>query len=280
MNFRLAWLPLSLTLLSVAAHAATDVGAVTLIEGSARLLRGATWFRIVAGVRVEDGDIIDVAERAQAQVEVAGTAVNLAGPGAMYLAPAGAKPAPLMLTLANGWFKVAAVPPGLRLRTTSADVVVIEGVMVVRVAGPAVDFFIEAGSGKLIEGTATGADGSTRDMKRGENWNKTSSGSSTMAARPAKGFVDGMPRHFADPLPTLAAKFKTKPELVADREITYAEAEPWLAGRDRAAFERRFASRLRDPAFRRAAEANLARYPSWDRMLHPEKYAPKPVPPT
>ena len=37
-------LPLSLTLLSVAAHAATDVGAITLVEGSARLLRGTTRF--------------------------------------------------------------------------------------------------------------------------------------------------------------------------------------------------------------------------------------------
>jgi len=45
-------------------------------------------------------------------------------------------------------------------------------------------------------------------------------------------------------------------------------------------FERRFASRLRDPAFRKAVEPNIARYPSWDRMLHPEKYAPKPPPAT
>ncbi len=75
-----------------------------------------------------------------------------------------------------------------------------------------------------------------------------------------------------------ASKFKTRPALVADREITYAEAEPWLAGRDRAVFERRFASRLRDPVFRRAVEPDVARYPTWDRRLHPEKYAPPPVP--
>ena len=68
---------------------------------------------------------------------------------------------------------------------------------------------------------------------------------------------------------------KVRPTLVADHEITYAEAEPWLAGRDRAVFEKRFASRLRDPAFRSAVLPNVARYPSWDRQLHPEKYAPK-----
>ena len=85
-----------------------------------------------------------------------------------------------------------------------------------------------------------------------------------------------MPRLYIDALPTLAARYKTAPALIVDHEITYAEAAPWLAGRDRAAFERRFASRLRDPAFRRAVEPDIARYPSWDRMLHPEKYAPKP----
>jgi hypothetical protein len=84
-----------------------------------------------------------------------------------------------------------------------------------------------------------------------------------------------MPRHFTDPLPALAAKLKAKPALVADHEITYAEAEPWLAGKDRAAFERRFVIRLRDPAFRKAVEPHVARYPMWDRILHPEKYVPK-----
>jgi len=77
---------------------------------------------------------------------------------------------------------------------------------------------------------------------------------------------------------TDAAKLKAKPDLVVDHDITYAEALPWLAGRDRATFERRFAVRLRDPAFRKAAEGDIARYPLWDRQLHPEKYAPKTVP--
>ena len=38
----LTWMPLSLTLLSVAAGAATDLGVVTLVEGDTRLLRAAT----------------------------------------------------------------------------------------------------------------------------------------------------------------------------------------------------------------------------------------------
>ena len=87
-----------------------------------------------------------------------------------------------------------------------------------------------------------------------------------------------MPRHFVDPLPALAAKLRSKPALAIDREISFAEAEPWIAGRDRAVFEKRFAGRLRDPAFRNAVLPHVARYPMWDRLLHPEKYVPKTVP--
>jgi hypothetical protein len=33
--------------------------------------------------------------------------------------------------------------------------------------------------------------------------------------------------------------------------------------------------RLRDPVFRKAVAPHAARYPMWDRILNPEKYAPK-----
>ena len=78
-----------------------------------------------------------------------------------------------------------------------------------------------------------------------------------------------------DPLPSLASRIKSKPALVADHDITFAEAEPWLAGKDRAVFEKRFVARLRDPVFRKAVAPTVARYPMWDRILNPEKYAPK-----
>ena len=276
----LAWLPLSLALLSVAAEAATEIGAVTLVEGGGgRLLRGATWYKVVVGTRLEDTDIIEAPDRSQTQIEfTAGPIVNLVGAGTVYLAPATAKTAPVMLTVPNGWLKMAAKAPGLRLRTASFDVVVVDGILVVRANGPAVDFFVESGSGKLIELTPKGADGPVRDLKVGEYWSRAATGAFTTVPRAPKVFVDAMPKHFVDPLPALTLRLKSKPALVADHEITYAEAEPWLAGRDRATFEKRFVSRLRDPAFRNAALPNLVRYPAWDRLLNPEKYAPKDAP--
>jgi hypothetical protein len=277
MKSSLAWLALFLTLLS--ADAAAEIGVVTLAEAGARLLRGATWYKVVAGTRVDESDIIEASDRAQVQVEIAaGPIANLAGAGKMYLAPVMARTAPAILNLPNGWLKIAAKPPGLRVRTAPFDVVVQDGILVVHANGQVVDFFVEAGSGKLIELTPNGADGPARDVKFGEYWSKSASGALTTAPRAPKAFVDAMPRHFVDPLPALAGRIKSKPALVVDREITYAEAEPWLASRDRAVFERRFTSRLRDPAFRSSALPNLARYPAWDRLLNPEKYAPKDAP--
>jgi hypothetical protein len=275
------WFALTLTLVSAPAMAAPEIGVVTLVEGEARLLRGATWYKLVAGARVEEGDIVEVPDRAQAQLEfTAGTtAANLVGAGSLYVMPP-VKSSPSVLVLPNGWLKVAAKAPGVRVRTALFDVMTAEGIVVIHAQGLHAEFFVEAGSVKFFELSASGADGPARDAMRGEYWAKSATGAFASVPRAPRTFVDAMPRHFTDPLPAFAARIKSKPALAIDHEITYAEAEPWLAGRDRAAFERRFATRLRDPAFRKAVEPVVARYPSWDRLLHPEKFAPKPAPVT
>jgi hypothetical protein len=270
---------LALTLMLLTVGAAAETGVVTLVEGGAHLLRGATWYKVVAGTRVEEADIIAAFDLSQTQIEfTAGALANLVGAGKMYLAPPAAKSAPAILNMPVGWLKIATKPPGLRIRTAPFDLVVGDGILVVHANGPAVEFFVESGSARLIELAPNGADGPARDVKSGEYGSKSPTGAFATGQRAPKVFVDAMPRHFVDPLPTLAARIKAKPTLVVDHEITYAEAEPWLAGRDRAVFEKRFTSRLRDPAFRSAVLPNLARYPVWDRLLNPEKYAPKPEP--
>jgi hypothetical protein len=270
-----AWLPLSLTLFSVGAHAA-ELGAVTLLEGSAKLLRGATWYKVVTGARVEESDILDVGERGQAQVEwVGGGILNFVGPGTIYLQPAKGKGSPVPLAVSTGWMKVVAKPPGLQLRTAAFSVTVADSIVVLHVTKTVAEFFVEQGDGRMVEAAAKGADGPGHDFKRGEYWARNASGSFSTQSRAPKIFVDQMPRHFIDPLHALVGRLKSPPTLVVDHEITFAEAEPWLAGSDRAIFERRFTPRLRDPAFRKEVMPVAARYPTWDRILNPEKYEPK-----
>lgn len=275
------WLVVVVALLPAVACAA-EIAIASLVEGSPRLLRGATWYRLVPGARLEVGDIISAADRAQMLAEFAnGSILSLVGPGALYLeakpvkATAADSPA---FTLVNGWLKVVARAPGVRLHTPSAELTTADGVLVMHGLGPTLEVFVESGTARIAALLPNGNAGPAQDAKQGEHWSNISNGRFATAARAPKAFVESMPRHFLDPLPSLAAKYKTGPTLAADGDVTYAEAEPWLASRDRAAFEKRFAVRLRDPVFRRAVEPQVARYPSWDRMLHPEKYAPKPTP--
>jgi hypothetical protein len=277
------WLWLCLALVSAPAGAAAEIGVATLVEGAARVLRGATWYKLVPGARLEDGDIVVAQEKTQVQVESAtnGT-LNVAGPATLYVLPlqarTGGTPAPLAVQFNVGWLKLAARAPGLRVVTLPTEITTADAILVIRARGSALELFDESGSARLTEALPNGAVGAMRESKRGEYWSKPADAPFTTPERPPKEFVDPMPRHFRDPLPSFADRFKAKPVLAVEGEISYAEAEPWLAGRDRSAFERRFASRLRDPAFRKAVEPQIARYPLWDRMLHPEKFAPKPAP--
>lgn len=247
-----------------------EIGAATLADTGALVLRGATWYKLAPGMAIEDSDIVATDGREQVQIELAGgSIVSLAGDAQILFSAAPGAMA--SLTLLSGWLKAAVKPPGLRVRTPAFDAAIPEGIMVLRADAGNAEAFIEAGSARL-----TDAAGTARDARRGEHWTRAGGSFASQPLAP-RAFVAALPRTFIDPLPVLAPGLKSRPAPVADHDVTYAEAEIWLA-RDRAAFERRFATRLKDPAFRKAVEPNIARYPSWDRQLHPEKYAPKPAP--
>ena len=273
MPLRRVLVVLFLSAFSAAAFAATEAAVVTLADGATRVLRGATWYKLAPGIVVEDGDIVAAEARAQVQLETrGGTLASLAGDGLVLVAVS--KDGALALTAPVGWLKLATKPPGAVVRTAQFEVNVGDGIVVMRVVPDAAEIFIEAGGARITEpGIAP------REARRGEFLRKFTGTPAVSSALAPKAFVDALPRMFIDPLPVLAPRLKSKPALVVDHEVTYAEAEPWLAGPDRVAFEKRFAVRLKDPAFRKAAEPGLVRHPAWDRMLHPEKYAPKPPPP-
>src|SRR5215831_12038450 len=111
---KLAWLFGSfLSFVSAICYAA-DAGIVTVLDGGARVLRGATWYKLVEGARVQDGDVVDAAERTQVQVEFAsGNSVNLVGPASLYLISAAAREGKQAaeLYLPHGWVKLTAKPP-------------------------------------------------------------------------------------------------------------------------------------------------------------------------
>lgn len=257
-----------------------DIGLVTIVDGGARVLRGPTWYKLVEGARVQDGDLVDAADRAQIQVELSsGPVVNFAGPAGLLAVSAGTregKPAPAEVYLPRGWLKLA-VRQGsapLRVRTASGTFAASDAVAVVHADADAIEIFVETGSGKLYDPGKGAADGAAHDVKSGDfALRATDRPFATAGAAPQK-FISAMPRHFRDPLPARAAQYQVaRVQLVADRPITYAEAEPWLTSPYRRIFIRRLQPRLADPEFRTAAMAKAQVYPEWQLTAAP----PEPV---
>jgi hypothetical protein len=258
---------------------AADAGIITIADGSARVLRGTVWYGLVAGAPLQDGDVVEAGERTTVQLELAaGGTLNLVGPGALYAASAAGTSGkePIEFALERGWLKYAATAPGAgaRLRTPSAVVALGDAIVVVHQEARLFELFVESGSARVSEAGRAGRDGPAHDAKAGEYWSRDGDKPFASERRAPVKFVASMPRHLIDRLATLAAKFKgRKVPLAVDREIALAEADPWLAGPYRRAFARRLGGRLADPTFRKAVEANIAAYPDFDRVLHPEKYS-------
>jgi hypothetical protein len=259
--------------------AAADVGIVTIVEGAARVLRGAVWYKLLPGAVFQDGDVIDAGDRTQVQVELlTGGALNIVGPASLYAAAIPVRgekvEGPMEFALDRGWLKiVATAPAGTRLRTPVALLSFNEATIVGRQEARTLEVFVESGNARIVETSRTGRDGAAHDAKAGEYWLRDGDKPMVSERRAPVKFVASMPRHLIERLASLAAKFKgKKTPLPVDREITLAEADPWLAGPYRKTFARRLTGRLADPTFRKAVEANVAAYPEWDRVLHPEKY--------
>jgi len=278
MNVLHAAVVLLLALWSTAACAVErGIGIFTIVDGDARVLRKTTWYRLEAGAHAEPGDVLDVGERAQVQIELPrGTAISALGPALAYLPEAKVDPKALPpFMLMRGWIKAAntAKAPPLRLDLPSSALRVDDGIVVVHCDAMHVEFFVESGRASLLTTVARGKE-QARDATEGEFWHKSGDRAFETDDRPSQAFIAAMPRALRDRLPALASHFEgAPPALSAGREITFAEAEPWLSGSARRIFARRFAARLADPAFRSAAAAHNV--PEWDRALHPERYKPR-----
>jgi hypothetical protein len=270
-----------IALLSVRLCYAAEAGVVTVLDGSARLLRGATWYKLDEGARVQDGDVIEAAERAQVQLEgSAGDVLNAVGPASLFVAGAapreGKQPAAAEFYLPQGWLKLAAKPPGapLRLRTPLG---LLEGgtmIAVARAAANTLEVFVESGTARVSE---SGRSGEAIEVRGGDFIGRSTDRPFAVTGAAPQAFVAALPRHLMSSLPARAERFRTtRVELAIDHPISYAEAEPWLAGPYRRVFIKRLQPRLADPAFRAAVLASAQSYPEWSAVLAPAASSPEP----
>lgn len=254
---------------------------LTLLEGPATLTRGAYRHALAEGVRLQSGDILELADKSLAEMEFGdGTAVAL-GPRARAYAMAlpRAKGAPADFYIVEGAVKLSGMKPaaGLRVVTPLFSLHGGDGSAVLLLHGDEASVFVESGAVRL---SAPGAGGSqaAQQLKSGDFYTVKADQKGVLAGRPSQAFVGALPKAFLDPLPSRMARFKERqvqPRLM--HAASYAEVETWLKAPPaiRRPMPARFKSRVGDPAFRAALVENLKFHPEWDPILFPEKYLPK-----
>ncbi len=255
------------------AAAADPLPTLTLLEGPAGLVRGVTRYTLAEGVRMQSGDIIEVGDKALAEIEFPdGAAISLgAGTRVLTVSMPRGTAAAAEYYLTQGALKVSGVSKAARFRIATPALILqpVEGVSVMIVRGDEGSVFVESGAARLTAGPAT------LNLKSGEFFDRRSGQKGTVAPRPSQAFIAAMPKAFFDPLPSRMARYKER-EVQPRRgdDVSYAEVETWLKAPPaiRRPLVTRFEPRASDPKFRAGLEANLRFHPEWDPILYPEKY--------
>lgn len=254
---------------------------LTLLEGSATLTRGAYRHALAEGVRLQSGDILELADKSLAEMEFGDGAAIALGPLARAYAMAlpRAKGAPADFYIVEGAVKLSGMKPaaGLRVVTPRFSLHGGDGSAVLLLRGEEASVFVESGAVRL-SAPGAGSGQAPQQLKGGDFFTVKADQKGVLAGRPSQSFVGALPRAFLDPLPSRMARLKDRqvqPKRLA--AASYAEVETWLKApvAIRRPMLPRFQSRAADPAFRAALVENLKFHPEWDPILFPEKYQPK-----
>jgi hypothetical protein len=265
--------------------AVQGIGAVTLMEGSLRVVRGTAVMQGAEGMRLRQGDILESSDKGFVQLEFTSGGVVALGPASrLYVfrqsanrsgGKAGSE-VTTELILLSGWLKgeSSANAGAYRYESPMLAATSGNGTVVVHAYDSGSDIFVESGWAAIGEVSPDGSSRQSSPAKAGQFFSRRS-GRLTSASRPDATFLDAMPRPFRDTLPARLAQFASKSvEPKIDHPVTYAELQPWLKMPPawRRGFVDRFEPRLKDPEFRKQLEAHVAEYPEWDAVLHPEKH--------
>lgn len=266
--------------------AAPPLGVVTIVDGGATLIRGSTRQPVVEGQRVAAEDIVATGSARHLRIEFDdGLLLDLGPATQLQLQPrlrGDTVRRAARLYLLQGWAKLAAPAAGAPARgpqLTSAmlDVQGAGRGTVVSIEGEQVAVFAESGAATLLERRVGGG---VVALKEGHFYAGTGSAAGEVSATPRPGFIQRVPRAFLDTLPARAAQFKGKPGASAPATpLVYADVQPWIDAEPalRGGFVPRWRALTRQGEFRKALEQNLSAHPEWDRVLHPERYLPKPA---
>lgn len=261
--------------------AADVAGTITILDGEALITRAAGRWRAAEGVRLQQGDILEMGDGAFAQVELVEQTVLAVGPNARVMigGPVRLKAERTLYAL-GGWFKLTNARKdgnarAFEFRSPLLEIGLLPGVVVMQLKPNEATLFAERGDLKLVERPANAAIG----LRQGQSYRRqpgTTRG--TVGGSPPPQFLAELPRPFRDSLPLRGDKYKDREvQPKAAPDFAYADVEPWLKSElpFRRQFIERWRAKAREPAFRSALIANLSSHPEWDPVLFPEKYLPK-----
>lgn len=260
---------------------AAQNGVITLAEGNLRLLRGPAVLVAAEGVRIEPGDMLESDNRGLTVVEFGdGLRIGL-GPDSRIYLPEGnaraknAEPGQPIIVLA-GWIKLEPGKPGpadgYRLLTPALGAATGEAKLLLHAGDQRASLFVESGSARLLEPDPSGKTAVGALLGAGQFASRVAAQRPAVQSRPEASFLATMPRTFRDALPARPDRLKADPKPPkADHDARYDEVKGWLQLPPswRGEMPRRYAVRLRDPAFRKALAANLAQHPEWQPILYP-----------
>lgn len=242
---------------------------VTLVDGAASLLHGPARYALAEGVRLQRGDIVEVARGLVLLERADGAEVGVASGTRVMLMP-GSPPALFVLV---GQVKGISPNPSapVRIGSREGNASVSDGALVLAVSDVEESVFAESGK-VLLDGQPPVT------LQPGEFCARRAGRKPLPTSRPPQAFIASLPRPFVDPLPSRLARFASRPvPLGPPQPFTYADVQAWLRGPApvRRILTAEWAPKAADPAFRKALLANLAHHPEWDRVLFPEKHEPK-----
>jgi hypothetical protein len=257
---------------------------VTILDGSATVIRGTSKLGAVEGVRLQPNDLLETAKDTFARVEFDQGGVRLdLGPDTRLQVNdptdfTGDRPA---LYLLAGWIKLS-LSEAKRSRAPAFSTLLfdgtdLDGVVLARVDARGGSVFIEQGRARLAN--RHGKPFSVPILKTNDFVSINKDGRTVVEHLPGE-FVDQMPRTFRDTIPKRFDRYRERdvaPRALGD--FSYAEVEPWINAEQsvRRQFVRAWRARAEDPAFRTELIARLSLHPEWDPVLFPEKYLPKPT---
>jgi len=252
---------------------AESVPTITILDGSAAILRGGSRLGAAEGVRLQDDDVLETAPATFLRLEYAlGPFLDLGASTRLmlgsYATTGNARPAPYLLA---GWLKVTDRGKGgsqiASVASPRMDVTDFQGVSVIHVGVEPSMVFIESGEARVLDRRWH-----PMELEDGEYLQLEGHKAPVRAPRPSAAFLAAVPTPFRDSLPArlpLFAGRSVDPRVLGT--FHYKDVEAWLNNRAVAhRLVHAWEAKASDPEFRAGLIANLAEHPEWFPVLYPD----------